>query len=72
VEAHRVLRLEAPTFSLDNRLTEGGKFVSLRHRPPFTSQEDSWYLFLLEAEPGRSTAERMRKIEKYNNLIGTP
>jgi hypothetical protein len=35
---------------LDNRLTDGGEVVSLTHRPPFTPGEDSWYLFLLEAE----------------------
>jgi hypothetical protein len=35
---------------LDNRLTDGGKVVSLTRRPPFTPQEDSWYSFLLEAE----------------------
>jgi hypothetical protein len=40
----------SPTFSLDNRLTDSGKVVSLTRRPPFTSQEDSWYSFLLEAE----------------------
>jgi hypothetical protein len=42
--------VEAPTFSLDIRFTDGSKFVSLTHRPPFTPQEDSWYSFLLEAE----------------------
>jgi hypothetical protein len=35
---------------LDNRLTDGGEVVGLRHRPPFTLQEDSWYSFLLKAE----------------------
>jgi hypothetical protein len=30
---------------LDNRLTDGGKVVSLKRRPPFTPQEDSWYSF---------------------------
>jgi hypothetical protein len=35
---------------LDNRLTDGGKVVSLTRRPLFTPQEDSWYSFLLEAE----------------------
>jgi hypothetical protein len=35
---------------LDNRLTDGGEVVSLRRRPPFAPQEDSWYSFLLEAE----------------------
>jgi hypothetical protein len=42
--------VEAPTFSLDSRLTDGGKVVSLTRRPPYTSQEDSWYSFLLEAD----------------------
>jgi hypothetical protein len=36
---------------LDNQLTDGGKVVRLTRRPPFTPQEDSWYSFLLEAEP---------------------
>jgi hypothetical protein len=36
-------RLRLPHL-LDNRLTDGGKFVSL------TPQESSWYSFLLEAE----------------------
>jgi hypothetical protein len=35
---------------LDNRLTDGGKVVSLTRRPLFTPQEGSWYSFLLEAE----------------------
>jgi hypothetical protein len=35
---------------LDNRLTDGGEVVSLTRRPLFTSQEYSWYSFLLEAE----------------------
>jgi hypothetical protein len=35
---------------LNNRLTDGGKVVSLTRRQPFTPQEDSWYSFLLEAE----------------------
>jgi hypothetical protein len=34
----------------DSRLTDGGEFVNLMSRPPFTPQEDSWYSFLLEAE----------------------
>jgi hypothetical protein len=42
--------VEVQTFSLDNRLTDGGEFVSLTPRPPFTLQEYSWYSFLLEAE----------------------
>jgi hypothetical protein len=52
----------APTFSLDSRLTDGGKVVSLTRRPPFSPQEDSWYSFLLEAESpqGHSAAGRIR------------
>jgi hypothetical protein len=48
----RPLRLqdfEAPRF-LDNRQHEGGKVVSLTHRPPLPPRKFSWYLFLLEAE----------------------
>jgi hypothetical protein len=41
-------RLRLPHF-LDNWLTDGGKVVSPTPRPLFTSQEDSWYSFLLEA-----------------------
>jgi hypothetical protein len=44
MEAHTVVR------RWDNRLTDGGKVVSLTHRPPYTPQEGSWYSFLLEAE----------------------
>jgi hypothetical protein len=36
-------------YILDNRLTDGGRAVSLTLRPHFT-QEYSWYSFLLEAE----------------------
>jgi hypothetical protein len=39
-----------PTYLLANRLTDGGKVVSLTRRQPFNPQEDSWYSFLLEAE----------------------
>jgi hypothetical protein len=34
---------------LDNRFTDGSE-VSRTPPPPFTSQENSWYSFLLEAE----------------------
>jgi hypothetical protein len=36
--------------SLDSRHTDGGEEVSLRHRPRFTPDEDSWYSFMLEAD----------------------
>jgi hypothetical protein len=39
--------LRVPQY-LDNRLTDGGKVVSLTRRPLFTPQEGSWYSFLLE------------------------
>jgi hypothetical protein len=38
--------VEAPTFCLDSRVTDGGKVVSLTSRKPFTPKEDSWYSFL--------------------------
>jgi hypothetical protein len=41
---------DGPIFSLEDRLTDGGKVVSLTRRPPFIPQEDSWYSVLLEAE----------------------
>jgi hypothetical protein len=49
-------------FYLHNRVADDGKVVSLTRRPPFTPQEDLWYLFLLEAEltQGHSAAGRIR------------
>jgi hypothetical protein len=50
MKAYRVVR-----HYLDNRLRDGGKVVSLMRRPRFTPQENylinSWYSFLLEADP---------------------
>jgi hypothetical protein len=31
--------IEAPIFSLDNRLTDGGEVVSLKRRPPFNPRK---------------------------------
>jgi hypothetical protein len=54
---------------IENRVTDGGE-VNLRHQPiAFYPQEDSWYSFLLEFED-HSAAERIRSIEKSNDLIG--
>jgi hypothetical protein len=52
--------VEAPT--LDNRLTDGREVASLTC---FTSQEDSWYSFLLEAGsiPGQKSARRIRSLK---------
>jgi hypothetical protein len=59
---------EAPTFSLDNRLTDSSKVVSLAPQLPFTPQEDSWYSFLLElSQPqGHSVAGRIKSVEKIH------
>jgi hypothetical protein len=55
---------EAPTFSLDNRLTDGGEVVSLTGRPPFTPQEDSCYSIFLEAEsiPGLEVLGQLKEV----------
>jgi hypothetical protein len=45
-EGRRVVRRRGS----DIRLTDGGKFVSLIRRPPFTTKEDSRYSFLLETQ----------------------
>jgi hypothetical protein len=60
--------VEAPTFCLENRLTDGSEVVSLMHRlAAFYPQEDSWYSFLLEAEStlNRETG-RIRSIEEIH------
>jgi hypothetical protein len=44
---------EIPHF-LHNRFMVGGEVVSLTRWSRFTSQEDSWYSFLLEAESTRT------------------
>jgi hypothetical protein len=46
--------VEAPTFSLDNRLTIAVKLSTLRAARPIP-QEDFWYSFLLEAETNSRT-----------------
>jgi hypothetical protein len=51
--------VEAPTFSLDNRLTDDGEVVSLTRRPPFTP---SGRLLILISES--TAARRIRSIEK--------
>jgi hypothetical protein len=66
-EAHRVVRLRGP----DNRLIDGGEFVSLAHQPPFSPREDSWYSFLLEAEStqGHFAAAKITSLEKSSDVI---
>jgi hypothetical protein len=50
---------------LDNRLTDGCKVVSSKHRPPFTPREDFWYSFLLEAE---TTPWALVRLEGWGKL----
>jgi hypothetical protein len=66
--------VQAPTFSLDNRLTDGGKIVSLMRRLSFTTQEDSWYSFLLETDStprAKMRLEGVGKLKKKFHLIRT-
>jgi hypothetical protein len=55
---------------LDNRLTDGVQDISLKHRSLFTPQEDSWYSFLLEADPKAIVRlEGSGKLKASNDLI---
>jgi hypothetical protein len=56
--------VETHTFSLDSRLTDGGKVVSLNRRPSFTAQEDCWYSFLLEGDSTSGRMEGLIKLKK--------
>jgi hypothetical protein len=58
--------VEAPTFSLDNRLTHGGKFISLTSRPPFTPKKipSTHFRERLSRPQGHSAAGRIRSVEK--------
>jgi len=46
---------------------DGGKFVSLTHRPLFTPNQYPWYSFLLEAEttPGPQCVRKDYVNEKF-------
>jgi hypothetical protein len=57
---------------LDNRLTDGGEFVSLTRQPPFTPRKIPGNLFCyrLSRNEGHSATGRIRQIEKSNDLIG--
>jgi hypothetical protein len=51
MEAHQISETSRLPHFVDNRLTNGGEVVSLTRRlDALYPQEDSWYLFLLDAE----------------------
>jgi hypothetical protein len=56
---------------LDNRLTDGGEVVSLKHRPAFTPRKipSTHFYQRLSRHQGHSAAGRIRSIEKSNDLI---
>jgi hypothetical protein len=58
--------VEAPTFSLDNRITDGGEVVSLMRQPLFTPKKiPGTHLYYRLSQPqGHSVAGRIRWIEK--------
>jgi hypothetical protein len=64
--------VEAPTFFLYNRLTDGGEFVSLTRLLPFTPRKipDTHFCQRLSRPQGHSAAGRIGSIEKFNDLIG--
>ena len=63
--------VEAPRISRES-VVEGGKVVSLRHRPPLPPRKYSWYSFLLEAKStqGLSAAGRIKSMTIFNDSIG--
>jgi hypothetical protein len=50
MKAYKVVRRQGKHIFLDNRLTDGGEFVSLMRRPRFTPHKFFLYSFLLEVE----------------------
>jgi hypothetical protein len=57
---------------LDDRLTDSGEAVSLTRRQPFIPRKipDTHFCYRLSRPQGHSAAERIRSIEKSNDLIG--
>jgi hypothetical protein len=60
--------IEAPTFCLDNRLTDGGKVVSLTHRRPYTPHlrkvPGTHFCYRLRRPQCHGAAGKIRSIEK--------
>jgi hypothetical protein len=59
-------------YFLENRLTDGGEFVSLTRWPPFTPKNiaGTHFCLRLSRPQGLSAAGRIRSIEKSNDHIG--
>jgi hypothetical protein len=57
---------------LDNRLTDGGKVVNLKRRPPFTPWKvpGTHFCWRLSRPQVHSAAGRIRSIGETNDLIG--
>jgi hypothetical protein len=59
---------------LDNRLRDGGAAFKFTGRPPFTPQDDSSYIYLLQFNMSRpqerNAAGRFKSNEECSNLIG--
>jgi hypothetical protein len=53
---------------LNNRLTDGGKIVSLTRWLLFTPQEDSWYSFLLQTESTPGPIMRLEGLGKLKRI----
>jgi hypothetical protein len=59
--------VEAPTFSIDSRFTDGGKVVSPTRRTPFIPHKDSWYSFLLRGWVDPRAIVQMDVLVKLKN-----
>jgi hypothetical protein len=58
--------VEGPTFSLDNRLTDGGEVVSLTRRPPLTSRNiPGTHFFRGRVDP--RTVVRLEGLDELKN-----
>jgi hypothetical protein len=67
----RLWDVEAPTFSLDNRLTDGGEVVSPTRRPPFAPGKipGTHFCLRLSRPQGHSEAGSIIPIEKSDDLF---
>jgi hypothetical protein len=61
--------LRLPHFR-DNRLTDGGKVVSVTHLPPFRKISSIHFCSRMSRPQGHNAVERIRSIEKPNVLSG--